>query len=192
MPRAMNESPQRPIRQIAYIVDDLDASIRHWAAFAGIGPWTVYRNTTLHGHYRGVATSVTIDVGLSYRDELQIELIRVASRTPSPYQHDDGRARIGMHHIAWHSDDLPADIAAAEARGLQRVFDAGNDVVRVAYFASPLEPGLLLELIAAVPAVRDGFSAGVAASRNWDGSELITQVIDFGDFGGLADAGATP
>ena len=176
----MDSQTQSPIRQIAYVVDDLDASIRHWATFAGIGPWTIYRSTRISGHYRGVATDVTMDVALSYRDELQIELIQPRSTTPSPYQHDDGRARVGMHHIAWHSDDLVADIAAAEARGLRRVFDAGNEVVRVAYFEAPQEPGVLLELIAAVPAVRDGFSAGVAASRAWRGGEPIAQIIDFG------------
>ena len=166
------------IRQIAYVVADLDASVRHWATFADIGPWTIYRNTRLRGRHDGRDTEVLIDVALSYRDALQIELIEVRSTTPSPYQHDDGRPRIGMHHLAWHSDDLDADIAAAEARGLQRVFDAGNAAVRVAYFASAAEPGLLLEYIAAVPAVRDGFAAGVAASRSWDGRTLIAQTID--------------
>ncbi len=34
----MNSKTYGPIRQIAYIVEDLDAAIRHWTAFAGIGP----------------------------------------------------------------------------------------------------------------------------------------------------------
>jgi methylmalonyl-CoA/ethylmalonyl-CoA epimerase len=175
----MQDSTQRPIRQLAYVVDDLDASIRHWSAFAGVGPWTVFRNTTMQGRYRGAATTVKMDVALSYRGELQIELIRVSSSTPSPYQHADGRARIGMHHIAWHSADLDGDIAGALARGLQPVFVAGNGAVRVAYLESKDEPGLLLEYIEAVPAVTEGFAAGVAASRAWDGREAVLQSIDF-------------
>lgn len=174
-------SPQAygPIRQIAYLVEDLDASIRHWIAYAGIGPWTVYRNTTMRGHCRGVATTVKMDVALSYRGETQIELIRVSSRTPSPYQDAAGRTLIGMHHIAWHSADLDADVAQARSRGLTTAFEAGNGLVRVAYLESAVEPGLLLELIEACPPVLEGFAAGVEASRSWDGSSDPVHVIDF-------------
>lgn len=169
-----------PIKQVAYVVDDLDASIAHWARFVGIGPWTVYRNTVMQGHCRGVATTVRMHVGLSYQDELQIELIQVVSDTPSPYRDRDGRALIGMHHIARHSHELDADVAAAQAQGLHAVFTAGNDVVRVVYLESPQEPGLLLELIEASPAVLEGFTAGVQASRAWDGRAPLLQTIDFG------------
>ncbi|WP_020650034.1 VOC family protein [Solimonas variicoloris] len=176
----MNALTQKPIRQIAYLVEDLDASVRHWAAGMGVGPWTLFRGTAMQGRYRGEDTRVVIDVGLSYRGELQIELIQVRSRTPSPYQHANGRPRLGLHHIAWHSDDLDADLAAARARGLQPVFEAGNGAVRVAYLESPAEPGLLLEYIEATPAVSDGFAAGVVAARDWDRREPILHAIDLG------------
>ena len=114
----MNRKTYGPIRQIAYIVEDLDAAIRHWIAFAGIGPWTVYRNTSMRGHCRGADTTVKMNVGLSYQDEVQIELIQVTSKTPSPYQDASGRSLIGMHHIAWLSRDIDGDVARARQRGL--------------------------------------------------------------------------
>ncbi|HZR38357.1 MAG TPA: VOC family protein [Nevskia sp.] len=175
----MNTRTYGPIRQIAWLVEDLDAAIRHWMEFAGVGPWTVYRNTTLNGHCRGVPTRVKMDVGLSYQDEVQIELIQVTSRTPSPYQDAQGRTLVGMHHVAWLSRDIDGDVAQARRRGLTAAFEASNGVVRVAYMESAAEPGLLLEFIEAAPVVLEGFAAGIQAAREWDGRSNPVSVIDF-------------
>ncbi len=169
-----------PIRQLAYVVDDLDAGIARWVNLHGVGPWTVFRNTTMRGSCRGEATEVQMHVGLSYRGELQIELIQPLSRTASPYQHADGRPRSGMHHIAWHSTDLGRDVADAQQRGLAPVFEAGNGIVRVAYFEAPDDPGPLYELIEAVPAVLDGFADGCRQCAEWDGITAIAADIDLG------------
>jgi len=175
----MNRKTYGPIRQIAYIVEDLDAAIRHWIAFAGIGPWTVYKNTSMRGHCRGADTTVKMNVGLSYQDEVQIELIQVTSRTPSPYQDASGRSLIGMHHIAWLSQDIDGDVARARQRGLVPAFEASNGVVRVAYMESAAEPGLLLEFIEAAPVVLESFASGIKAAQEWDGGKAVAQVIDF-------------
>ena len=175
----MNRKTYGPIRQIAYIVEDLDAAIRHWIAFAGIGPWTVYKNTSMRGHCRGADTTVKMNVGLSYQDEAQIELIQVTSRTPSPSQDASGRSLIGMHHIAWLSQDIDGDVARARQRGLVPAFEASNGVVRVAYMESAAEPGLLLEFIEAAPVVLESFASGIKAAQEWDGGKAVAQVIDF-------------
>ena len=175
----MNNKTYGPIRQIAYIVEDLDSAIRHWTAFAGIGPWTVYRNTSMRGHCRGADTTVKMNVGLSYQGEVQIELIQVTSRTPSPYQDPGGHSLIGMHHIAWLSHDIDTDVAKAKQRGMVPAFEASNGVVRVAYMESAAEPGLLLEFIEAAPVVLESFASGIKAAQEWDGGKAVAQVIDF-------------
>lgn len=175
----MTPQPWGPIRQLAYIVGNLDESIQHWIALHGLGPWQLYRNTTMVGRYRGRETRVRMHVGLSYQDDLQIELIQVVSDTPSPYQDTQGRPLIGMHHIAWHSQDLDRDVALARARGLVSTFEAGNDAVRVAYLESPREPGPLYEFIEATPAILEGFAAGLQASRSWDRISAPTAIFDF-------------
>ncbi|MDE0854579.1 MAG: VOC family protein [Nevskia sp.] len=175
----MNTRSYGPIRQIAYVVEDLDAAIRHWSDFAGVGPWTVYRNATMRGHCRGADTTVKMHVGLSYQGELQIELIEVISRTPSPYQDPGGHSLIGMHHIAWLSHDIDGDVAKARQRGLVPAFEASNGVVRVAYMESAAEPGLLLEFIEAAPVVLDSFASGIKAAREWNGGKPVAQVFDF-------------
>jgi methylmalonyl-CoA/ethylmalonyl-CoA epimerase len=168
-----------PIRQIAWVVDDLDASIRRWIELHGVGPWTVFRNTLMTGRYRGADTTVKMHVGLSYQDDVQIELIQVTSTTPSPYQDTQGRSLVGMHHIAWHSSELDRDVADARSRGMRPVFEASNGVVRVAYLESPADPGVLYELIEAVPVVLDGFASGLQASKQWDGRGTAVTIVDF-------------
>jgi catechol 2,3-dioxygenase-like lactoylglutathione lyase family enzyme len=175
----MNARAFGPIRQIAYLVEALDASLERWSRYSGVGPWTVYKNVVLIGHFRGRQTSVTIDVGLSYQDDLQIEIIRVSSRTPSPYQDSAGRTLLGMHHIAWMTDDLDRDIVKAGSRGMVLAFSAANPASRVAYFESADEPGILFEFIEVTPPILQGFAQGVAASRAWDGRDHILQTIDF-------------
>jgi len=167
------------IKQVAYLTENLDASIRHWIEYLGVGPWTVYKNVAMSGHYKGQATSVKFNVGLSYRDDLQIELIEMISKTPSPYQDAAGRTLVGMHHMAWFSDDLAADVKDAETRGLTCVFQASNGASTVAYCSSRDEPGILFEFIALTPPVADGFTSGMAASKGWDGKTAPVTVIDF-------------
>jgi hypothetical protein len=169
-----------PIRQVAYLVDDIDASVGRWSRFAGVGPWTIYRGVAMVGRYRDEPTDIVIDVALSYQDELQLELIRPRSRTVSPYQDSAGRTLIGMHHIAWMTDDLERDKNRGRERGMAVVFEASNPASKVAYLASPEEPGLLFELMQASPMLEEGFAAGVAASQAWDGREPVLQVFDFG------------
>jgi hypothetical protein len=176
----MNAKSFGTIKQIAYLVEDLDSSLKRWSDFAGIGPWTVYTNVGLNGWCRGQDTRVVINVGLSYQDEVQIEIIRVLSKTPSPYQDANGRTLVGMHHIAWMSGDLEADIEKAGSRGLKLAFRAENPASKVAYFESPIEPGILYEFIQTSPMLLEGFAQGVEASRNWDGREHILTTIDLG------------
>ena len=160
-----------PVRQIAWLTEDLDAATERWRIFAGVGPWTVYRNVVLEGQYLGAPARVIIDVALSYQEETQLEIIRPHGNGPSPYHDAEGRVRVGMHHIAWLVDDVAGAQADAGRTGLLTVFEAeaGGGATRVAYLQAPDDPTMLLELIEATPATLQGFDAGAAAARTWDG-----------------------
>jgi len=178
----MNAHSFGSIKQVAYMVEDLEATLEHWSRFSGIGPWTIYKNVTMNGWVRGQDTTITMHVGLSYQDELQIEIIQPVSKTVSPYQRADGSIMVGMHHMAWMTETFDEDVAKAKARGMIHCFSASNAASKVAYLESPLEPGILFEFIQVNPVIQDAFDQGVIASRNWDGREHIAQVIDFSAF----------
>ena len=60
MERAQTIADHGPISQIAWLTEDLDRAIDQWRRLAGIGPWTVYRNVTLDGLYRGAPATIRI------------------------------------------------------------------------------------------------------------------------------------
>lgn len=173
----MNQAKYGPIVQLGLVVDDLDASVRRWIDTMGVGPWIMFRNVVMTGRYQGEDTTVSIDVALSYQGEVQIELIEATTDARSPYRGGDGAPLVGLHHLAWLTDDLDATVARAEADGLRTVFRAENPGTRVAYLEAPGEQGLLFEHIESA-ATRQLIADGIAATRGWDGSHPI-HVIDF-------------
>ncbi|MBS0474251.1 MAG: VOC family protein [Proteobacteria bacterium] len=164
-----------PIYQIGHVVADLDAAIASRLRTARIGPWLVFRGVVLEGTFRATPTAVTIDVGLAWRGDTQIELIEVKSETPSPYQRADGTPLTGIHHLAWITDDLDASVAEAKARGLAEVFSAANPGARVCYLEDPVEPGFLYEFIESEATVAMTGPAVVEAAQ-WDGSNPVREI----------------
>jgi len=166
------------IRQVAWVVRDLEASVANWLRISGVGPWTCFRNVAMRGRFRGEPTTVRMHVALGYQDDMEIELIEDLGHGASPYR-AAGAPLVGMHHVAWFCDDVGAEVARGQARGLSVCFEAANEVTRVAYLEDPREPRLLLEFIEMNPVMRAGYEARRAAARSWSGGEAV-QVIDLG------------
>jgi methylmalonyl-CoA/ethylmalonyl-CoA epimerase len=172
-----------PIFQIAYVVTDLDASLRHWTRRVGVGPWSVLRDHQLVGELRGMPTTVTIDVGLGFHGGMQIELIQPKSNTPSPYQDAHGRPLRGPHHVAMFTEDMDADIERAQRQDLELVFRATSVAatpVRLAYLQSADEPDWRLEFIEADGDVFQNYlTTAAAAAAAWDGlTDPVTELVD--------------
>lgn len=165
-----------PIDQIGYLVDDLEQGIGRWLQHFGVGPWTVFRNVSLEGNYRGEPVTVTMDVGLGYQGAIQVELIEVTNAAKSPYRDEQGRVLHGMHHVAWVVTDIDQAIARLTATGLRVVFEASNPATRVAYLENEAEPGVFYEVIQGT-GMRELIQQGIQAARTWDGSDPI-HVID--------------
>ena len=167
-----------PISQIGYLVESLEQSMERWRQHLGVGPWTLFRNVSLEGKYRGEPVRVMIDVGLAYQGDLQIELIQVTNDAKSPYRDAQGQPIHGMHHVAWVVDDFDQTLAHLTATGLQTVFEASNPTTRVAYLENASEPGVLYEIIHGI-GMRELIQQGIAAVRHWDGSDAV-HIIDVG------------
>jgi len=169
-----------PIRQIAWLTEDLEASIAQWQRIAGVGPWDLFRNLKLVGSYRGAPVTITFDGAFSYQDGVQIEIIRPHGSGPSPYHDEKGRVRVGMHHIAWLVEDIATATDRARADGLQLLVEGeGDGPTRIAYLQAPDDPAMLFEMIEATPLALNTFESGAAASRTWDGISRGLE-LDFG------------
>jgi methylmalonyl-CoA/ethylmalonyl-CoA epimerase len=168
-----------PIRQIAWIVQDLEESVASWLRVSGVGPWTCFRNVAMTGTLRGAPVTVRMHVALGYQDGMEIELIQDLGAGPSPYRSGQGAPLIGMHHVGWFSADVAADVARGTERGMSVCFEAANEVTRVAYLEDTREPKLLFEFIEMNAAMRAGFEGRLAAARTWSGGDPV-QVFDLG------------
>ena len=168
------------VRQLGHVVADLDAAITAWTAKLGVGPWTIMRNIPLQSVYLGKPTVPLIDIALSYRGDVQIELIQQKNDAASPYRPYIDRGHFGLHHIAFLCEHIHDDIAQAQRRGLELIFEINmQGGGRYVYFNSPM-PGeqTYIEFLEATATMKQMFAQGIPAAAAWGGSGA-PMVIDF-------------
>jgi catechol 2,3-dioxygenase-like lactoylglutathione lyase family enzyme len=169
------------IRQVAFVVRDLDAAIRYWTETLGVGPFFVLRNVTPENYrYRGdPSPPPTLSIALANSGDVQVELIQTHDDRPSAYREFLADGREGFQHVsAWVTR---AEYDATMARALE----AGTTVihegsvpgagVRFAYFATDRVPGGLVYEIADTmePTVYPLMQMIADAARGWDGSNPV-------------------
>lgn len=166
-----------PIRQIGYVVRDLERALSEWIAL-GVGPWFVVREHTQQLIYRGEPCEVTISIALANSGDLQVELIHQHGDTPSIFTEFLDSGREGFHQFAWWVDDFDAAVASAQAAGWPVVWEGAEDTVtRFAYVEPPAGgPATIFEIME-LTEVTTGMGDFVrGAAKNWDGTDPIRTV----------------
>jgi hypothetical protein len=168
------------IRQLGYVVRELRDAVATWQRQIGVGPWMIIENIALTCVYRGEPSVPVIDIALGYRGDMQIELIQQRNDAPSPYRPYIERDHYGLHHTAFLSERIDADVARAEAVGMQVVCDIRMPMGgRYVYLQSAgLGSQLYVEFLEATPTLTQMFAQGIAAAATWDGTGEPV-VIDF-------------
>jgi catechol 2,3-dioxygenase-like lactoylglutathione lyase family enzyme len=165
-----------PIRQIGYVVTDLDRALAGWIEL-GIGPWLVMRALPMHVLYRGEPCEIALSLALSNSGELQIELIQQEDDTPSIFTEFLTAHGPGFHQLAYWTEDFEATMKAVEAAGWPVVWSGGEGFgVRFAYVEPPNRPATIVEISELTEA-----QAGVAkfirdAADGWDGKDPIREM----------------
>ena len=155
-----------PVRQLGHVVEDIPNSIKQWEG-QGVGPWLWMRNVRLNSVYRGVPSRPLIDVALSYRGDVQIELIQPRDDAPSPYRETALSGQWGLHHHAWLCRDIHQTVDRLQGGGLEMVCDIHMMGSRYVYMQTT--SGEYVELLPASPMMRAMFARGIAVSRRWKG-----------------------
>jgi hypothetical protein len=139
-----------PAKQVAYMVDDIDAAMQRWQDEHDVGPFLVTRNALplSNAYYRGEkAQPARVNIAFAYVGDMQLELIELIGDTPSLYKEAMDRGQTSVHHYAVCVDDFPAAYNWALDNGFDAVVDAGVDgLARMSYVENP-ESGLILEVI---------------------------------------------
>lgn len=163
------------IRQLGYVVADLDAAMSGWLQM-GVGPWFVIRDLTQRVTYRGEPCQVRLSLALSNSGDLQIELIQQLDDTPSIFAEFLAATGGGFHQLAYWTKDFDAAMATLAEAGWPRVWSGGEgEGVRFAYFEPPA--GASIVEIMELTEASAGMGAYVRAQAiDWDGSEPIREL----------------
>lgn len=168
-----------PIRQIGYVVTDLDRALASWIEL-GVGPWFVIRSMPQRVLYRGQPCEITLSLALANSGDLQVELIQQADDTPSIFTEFLAGGREGFHQLAYWAEDFEATMRAVEEARWQVVWSGGEDVgTRFAYVEPPQSPAHISQIIE-IMELNDA-TAGMGtfirdAAANWDGSDPIREM----------------
>ena len=172
------------IRQIAFVVRDLEAALRYWTGTLGVGPFFVlHRVSPADYRYRGAPSPAPcLSLALGNSGDVQVELIEPHDDRPSAYRDFLAAGREGFQHVSsWLTRaEYDATMAAARARSVVAVHEGmlpGTNV-RFAYFTTDAAPGGLVYEIADVmePEIYPVMQMIAEAARGWDGRDPVREL----------------
>jgi catechol 2,3-dioxygenase-like lactoylglutathione lyase family enzyme len=169
------------IRQVAYLVPDIEAAMDHWSRVLGVGPWYYNPRVPIRNyHYRGERHEPHNSVALANAGALQIELLQPRNDVPSMYRDFLRAGHQGVQHVAYWTESFDADLARAEAAGF--VVCMGGEVGengRFVYFEDRSNlPGTTIELSEVAGPKGRLFKLIREAAAGWDGSDPVRPFPD--------------
>lgn len=145
--------PVTQVNQIALVVRDLDAAMRHYWELLGVGPWKVYTYGTplvRDMTYRGKPQEFRMRIALAQVGAMVVELIQPLSDHNIYVEHLDRKGE-GLHHVGVFVPSFDRAVADARRQGFS-VLQSGRGYGRLgdggfAYLDTEATLGLILELI---------------------------------------------
>jgi catechol 2,3-dioxygenase-like lactoylglutathione lyase family enzyme len=169
------------MRQIAFVVRDLDRALRYWTETLGVGPFFLLRDLVPDGYrYRGKpAPAPRITLALGYSGEFQVELIQQHDDHPSAYRDYLQSGREGFQHVSSWMTRAEYDPAVERIvrSGVQLAHEGAipGSGIRFIYFATESAPGGLVYEIseAKEPPIYETMMMIRDTARKWDGSNPV-------------------
>jgi hypothetical protein len=160
-----------PVFQHAWLVNDLDASIRGWYELTGAGPWVAARHhRTDRFLYRGEAIEADVSYAFAYCGATMIQLIQQHDDTPSIYREMYAAGQEGFHHIAMLVSDFDGEKRWFTDRGFEVACELYADNVDAAYIDTRSTIGCFTEIHHDPPHIVKAFAAWKRRHETWDGT----------------------
>lgn len=145
--------PVKQVNQLALVVRNLDAAMRHYWDLLGIGPWRVYtygKPLVREMTYRGKLQDYRMRIALAQVGNMVIELIQPLSDNNIYVEHLKRKGE-GLHHVGMFVPSFDEGVAEAKRQGFS-VLQSGRGYGRLgdggfAYLDTEDMLGLILELI---------------------------------------------
>jgi hypothetical protein len=168
------------IRQVGYVVKDIEKAMEHWSRVLGVGPW-FYREDatpTTFTYYGKQATPPKISIAVANSGDLQIELIEQHDDSPSLYRDALRVAGECAQHIAYWTEDQFDElrerlIASGYVEGHAGQMGQRG---RFSYLVHEGLPSAVIELSELRGGKGEYFRKVAAAAEVWDGSNAVIPV----------------
>ncbi|MEN0140168.1 MAG: VOC family protein [Rhodococcus sp. (in: high G+C Gram-positive bacteria)] len=167
-----------PLRQLGYVVNDIDSAMKHWIDVVGVGPFFyVDEQPLVDFTFRGEASAPLFSVALAHSGSTQVELIQQRNGEASAFKEFTDQGREGLQHVAYWTTTFDHHAGQARRRGLTELqggrSGSGAPDERFVYFSESPYPGTVVELSEVSGRKGALFEAIETASRDWDGSDPI-------------------
>jgi hypothetical protein len=166
--------PLYTVRQLAYVVRDMDAALKYWIDVLKVGPFfTIERAPLENQKLFCKATNTDVSIALGNSGDLQIELIVQNNDEPSVYREFLDSGRVGVHHFGLMPEDYGATCEQYRALGHQPAFECTIGGVPLVYFDTVKTVGHYIELWDNHPMFKDLFLTIEKAAQGWDGTDPV-------------------
>ena len=165
------------IRQIGYVVNDIEQAMAQWSRHLGVGPWFYKEDvgTTEFRYYGKPSRLPKLSIALANSGDLQIELIQQRNDAPSMYKEFLDAGHEGLQHMSYWTDDYQGlyDKAISLGYVVGHEGSIGGEKGRFAYFDTQAHPGTIVEISDISGSKGRTFAHIRKVAQNWDGSDPI-------------------
>lgn len=168
------------IRQLGYVVPDIEAAMDYWSRVLGVGPWFYNPRVPIRNyHYNGEAHEPHNSVALANAGHIQVELIQTRNDVPSMYRDFQQGGQSGLQHVAYWTEDYDRDLARLLELGWKPVMQGEvGERGRFIYFDTEYHPGTVIELSEVAGPKGRMFRMIREASEGWDGRDAVRPFPD--------------
>jgi len=166
--------PLYTVRQLAYVVKDIDAGLKYWTEIMKTGPFFLFEHCPLKNQvYRGSPSNADVTLALGNSGNLQIELIFQHNDEPSVYKEFLDAERTGVHHFGLMPEDYKSTCQQYKALGHEAAFECTVGNAELVYFDTVATIGHYTELWDNHSVFKDLFIMVEDAAKNWDGKDPV-------------------
>lgn len=166
------------IKQLGFVVLDIEKAMDHWATHLQVGPWFYSENaqTTEFRYYGKPSAFPKLSIALGQCGDLQIELIQQRNDAPSLYLDTlKKNGEIAQHVAFWTMTEFDAHCARLLREGYLEGHAGrlGQNRGRFAYFVHPGLPSAVIEISEGTGGKAEYFEQIRKAADVWDGTTPV-------------------
>lgn len=170
--------PDNGVIQLAYVVQDIEASINFYHKNMNVGPWQLrgpFKTTS--ALYHGQPVTLTLSIAHAFCGHTMLELIAQHDDTPSVYLDVINEKGYGFHHWGVSCLDYDDQIDLLKKSGRAPAFEDMTAIgTRVAYFDFRKEMGGFVEYIEMNAGAEARYTQMYSRALTWDQKDLILKV----------------